>query len=68
MNALTISLPDDEAQRLRDLANRLGLSPEELAASAVRERITQEDSQADDFEAIADRVVTKNAELYRRLG
>lgn len=64
MTALTINLPDREAKRLRDLARDLGTSPEELAATAVRERIEREPR---DFDAIAERVVEKNAELYRRL-
>lgn len=65
MTALTINLPDREAQRLRDLAQELGTSPEELAAAAVRERI--ERAKPDAFDAVAERVVEKNEELYRRL-
>lgn len=65
MTALTINLPDREAQRLRDLARDLGTSPEELAATAVRERIERAESERDDFDAVAERVVEKNAELYR---
>ena len=64
MTAFTINLPDGEAQRLRDLAKDLGTSPEELAATAVRERIER---ATRDFDAVADRVVEKNEELYRRL-
>jgi predicted transcriptional regulator len=64
MTALTINLPDREAQRLRDLARDLGTSPEELAAAAIRERIERESK---DFDAVAERVVEKNTELYRRL-
>lgn len=65
MTALTINLPDREAQRLRDLARDLGTSPEELAAAAVRERIDR--AKSEHFDAVAERVVEKNAELYRRL-
>lgn len=64
MTVLTITLPDREAQRLRDLARDLGTSPEELAAAAILERIEREPQ---DFDAVAERVVEKNAELYRRL-
>lgn len=67
MTALTINLPDREAQRLRDLARDLGTSPEELAAAVVRERIERAEAEEADFDAVAERVVKKNEELYRRL-
>ena len=60
MTALTINLPDRDIQRLRDL----GTSPEELAAAVIRERIGRE---SQDFDAMAERTVEKNGELYRRL-
>lgn len=64
MMDLTITLHEYEAQRLRDLASDLGTSPEELAATAIRERIERASKS---FEAVAERVVDKNMELYRRL-
>lgn len=64
MDALTIPLPDDQAHQLRDLARRLGTSAEDLAAEAVRERLARD---ASEFDAVAARVMEKNAELYRRL-
>lgn len=64
MTAITIHLPEGDADKLRELAHTLGTSPEALAADAVRERIARE---ASGFEAVAARVVAKNAELYRRL-
>ena len=64
MTALTINLPDREAQRLRDLTHDLGTSPEELVA-AICERIDR--AKSEHFDTIAERVVEKNAELYRRL-
>jgi predicted transcriptional regulator len=66
MDTLTITLPEAEATRLRALADRLGTSPEELAATAVRQRL-DEAQQAEEFDRLAERVVEKNAELYRRL-
>lgn len=63
MTALTINLPDREAQRLRDIARDLGISPEELAADVIRERIERE---AQSFDAVAERIMEKNEELYRR--
>jgi predicted transcriptional regulator len=66
MDTLTITLPEPEAQRLRALADRLGTSPEEFAAAAVRQRL-DEAQQAEEFDRLAERVVQKNTELYRRL-
>ena len=63
MTALTIKLPDREAERLRALAEKLGVSPEDWVTDAVRERL----DRAKDFDTTAERVVEKNAELYRRL-
>jgi predicted transcriptional regulator len=65
MTTLTINLSDQAANRLRELARELGTSPEELAAEAVRLQI--EKRGEDDFDALAQRVVQKNKELYRRL-
>ncbi len=65
MTALTINLPDSEASRLRDVARDLGKSAEEVVMDAVRDRIRH--SPAADFDAVAEKVVEKNAELYRRL-
>jgi predicted transcriptional regulator len=62
--ALSIPLPDDQQRRLQEVARRLNLSTEELAAAAVRDLLAQ---PAQDFEAAARRVLKKNHELYKRL-
>lgn len=62
--ALAIDLSDHQAQTLAEAAARLQISQTELAAAAVRDLIAQ---LADDFNAAAQRVLSKNAELYRRL-
>ena len=64
MTTLTIHLPDEEAERLRTVAQNRGTSPEKVAAEAVRMHLTSADT---DFEAVVEHVVEKNAELYRRL-
>ena len=58
---LAIELTEQQAQRLREGATRLGVEPEQLALAAVTDLI------ASDFDAAAQRVLKKNEELYRRL-
>lgn len=62
--ALAIDLSDHQAQALAEGAARLQISETDLAAAAVRDLIAQ---PADDFNAAAQRGLSKNAELYRRL-
>ena len=61
---LTIDLSPAQAERLRHEAERLGLAPEDLARAALADLLATRD---DDFNAAAERVLRKNAELYRRL-
>ncbi len=61
---LLVELPDEEANELRKLAERLGIALDQLARAALADLAGK---QAADFEAAAARVLTKNAELYRRL-
>jgi hypothetical protein len=61
---LSFDLSDPQGQALTDVARRLQVAPEELAAAAVRDLIALPDPE---FEAIAERILTQNAELYRRL-
>jgi hypothetical protein len=62
--ALAIDLSDQQADALAEAAERLKVPEAELAAAAVRDLIAQ---PAEDFDAAAQRVLAKNAELYRRL-
>lgn len=61
---LTIDLSSAQAERLRHEAERLGLAPEDLARAALADLLATRD---DDFKAVAERVLRKNEELYRRL-
>ena len=61
---LAIELTEQQAQRLREGASRLGIEPEQLAPAAVADLIA---SEGRDFDAAARRVLEKNEELYRRL-
>lgn len=64
MATITISLPEDRATRLRDFANRLRVTPEELVRVSVDDLLSRPE---DAFERAVERVLSKNAELYRRL-
>jgi len=61
---LLIDLSPAQADRLRLEAERLGLTPEDLARAAIVNLLA---TTGDDFQAAADRVLKKNEELYRRL-
>jgi hypothetical protein len=61
---LSIDLSPAQADRLRFEAERLGLTPEDLARAAVTDLLA---ATGEDFKAAADRVLKKNQELYRRL-
>ena len=54
---VTIDLSQAQAERLRQEAERLGLTPEDLARAAVADLLTTRDG---DFEAAAKRVLQKN--------
>ena len=61
---LSVDLTSKQEQQLAAIAARLNVSPEILAAAALRDLL---DRREDEFEAAAARVLEKNRELYRRL-
>jgi hypothetical protein len=61
---LDIDLTPAQAERLRQEAERLNITPEELARAAVTDLLSERDQ---DFEVAAQRVLEKYHELYRRL-
>ena len=61
---LSIDLSPTQADRLRLAAERLGLTPEDLARAAITDLLA---TVGEDFKTAADRVLKKNEELYRRL-
>ena len=61
---LFIDLSPAQAERLRLEAERLGLTPENLARAVISDLLA---SPGKDFKAAAERVLKKNEELYRRL-
>jgi predicted transcriptional regulator len=61
---LAIELSEAQEQRLAEIAARLGVPAESLAEAAVRELVDQSTAE---FDQVADRLLTKNRELYERL-
>lgn len=64
MQTLEIELPDQIATKLLELSQRLGITPECLLQIGAEEILTRLD---EDFVAVAGYILSKNAELYRRL-
>ena len=64
MSSITIELPDDRLLKLKEIAVRLGITPEELARVSIEELLAQPDEK---FKRASDYVLKKNEELYRRL-
>jgi hypothetical protein len=62
---LAFELAPAQSERLRAEAERLGLSPEDLARAALTDLLATPDA---DFREAVTRVLTKNEELYKRLG
>ena len=60
---VSIEISEDQAEKLSAEAERLGLTPEQLARAAVVDLLDRQD----DFRAAASYVLEKNAELYKRL-
>ena len=61
---VAIELPQAQAAQLATEAERLGVAPEELARAAVTDLLSAPDEA---FQAAANRLLTQNRELYRRL-
>lgn len=64
MTAITIPLPEERLEQLREMARRANVSPEELARAGLEDWLRQ---PREDFVRAARYVLQKNAALYRRL-
>ncbi len=64
MASITIDLSDSQLQKLQDLAKVHGIAVEVLLKASLEDWLNLQKS---DFVNAADYVLTKNAELYRRL-
>ncbi|MFZ5883522.1 MAG: ribbon-helix-helix domain-containing protein [Chloroflexota bacterium] len=64
MTTFTITIPDERAKELKQIAERFRIAPEELVRASLEELLTR---PLDEFQKILERVLTKNADLYKRL-
>lgn len=64
MTTLTIDLPVERYEKLKQLAEHYQVAPEELVQSSVEELLAR---PREDFEKALDYVLKKNAEIYRQL-
>ncbi len=64
MNAITISLSPERIQKLKKLALRYQIAPEELVRVSVEELLSRPE---EDFKRAVDYVLKKNAKLYEKL-
>ena len=64
MTSITIDLSDSQLQKLQKLAAVHDITPEVLLKVSLEDWLN---SQKSEFVDAADYVLTKNAELYRRL-
>jgi plasmid stability protein len=72
MTTLTVVLPDDEAQKLKMRAQRMGINLEAAARLAItdfNQKSEDQNVEADnvEFQKGAEELLRENAELYRRL-
>lgn len=61
---ISIDLSEEETDALSEAADRLGVSPEELARTTIADVLSHPGMS---FEAAKDHVLKKNEELFRRL-
>ena len=64
MSILTITLSEDRLIRLQEIASRFNVRAEDLARVGIEELLRQPDET---FKQAAEYILSKNAELYRRL-
>lgn len=64
MKTLAITLIDETADKLEEAARKLGVSVDELLNMSIEEKLARLDEE---FRSAAEYVLSKNAELYKRL-
>ena len=64
MATMTITLPDERLRQLQELAQDVGVAPEELVQANIESWLI---SQSAGFTQASQYVLEKNTELYRRL-
>ncbi len=61
---ISVDLSKNEVEHLEKTAKRLGVPPEDLARAAVADVLGH---PQEDFQKVAEQILEKNKELYRRL-
>jgi hypothetical protein len=64
MNTITVTLSDERLSELKEKADELGLTPEELVRVSIEELLSRPE---DAFRQAVEYVLKKNKELYQRL-
>ncbi|OAN48476.1 DNA-binding protein [Chloroflexus islandicus] len=64
MRAITITLPDEQWQKLQEIAVQFQINPEEFLRISIEELLSRPDEA---FQPALAYILQKNAELYRRL-
>jgi antitoxin FitA len=64
MTTFTITLPDERVKKLNEIAERFRVPPEELVRASLEDLLNR---PMDDFQRALERVLRKNADLYKRL-
>jgi predicted transcriptional regulator len=64
MSSITVTVSDDRLAKLKEIAGRFSISPEDLVRVSIAELLARPDEA---YEKTAEYVLNKNSELYRRL-
>ncbi len=64
MAEIRIPLADDQMAQLREVAERYGIAPDEIARLSLEDLLSRSDES---IQAQIDHVIEKNKELYQRL-
>ena len=64
MNTLAVTVSDDRLAKLKEVADRFKITPEDLIRVSIDEFLSRPDEA---FEKAANYVLNKNFDLYRRL-
>ena len=64
MTSITVSLSEEQLRELDELASRLKVSREALVCASIDDLLAR---PGEDFRRAVDHVLSKNADLYRRL-
>ena len=64
MTTITVTMTDDRLSKLKEIAERFGITVEELVQLSVEDLLAQPEAA---FGRAKDHVLNKNRDLYRRL-